>query len=109
MSLLLFHAKKISTNNSGLNRETLPERADGKSKLTCSVCLKEFKSLPALNGHMRSHGGVRTSPNFKQVAIHFTSVFDSLLYMLMFACFATLCFAIVPVLLGTVLCHTPSM
>ncbi|XP_021245100.1 transcriptional-regulating factor 1 isoform X2 [Numida meleagris] len=53
-------------SNSGLNRETLPERADGKNKLTCSVCLKEFKSLPALNGHMRSHGGVRTSPNFKQ-------------------------------------------
>ncbi|OXB72445.1 UNVERIFIED_CONTAM: hypothetical protein H355_009238 [Colinus virginianus] len=63
MSLLLFHAKKI---NSGLNREALPERGDGKNKLTCSVCLKEFKSLPALNGHMRSHGGVRTSPNFKQ-------------------------------------------
>ncbi|OXB61979.1 hypothetical protein ASZ78_002624 [Callipepla squamata] len=63
ISLLLFHAKKI---NSGLNREALPERGDGKNKLTCSVCLKEFKSLPALNGHMRSHGGVRTSPNFKQ-------------------------------------------
>ncbi|XP_042741879.1 transcriptional-regulating factor 1 isoform X2 [Lagopus leucura] len=56
----------LSPEQSGLNRETLPERADGKSKLTCSVCLKEFKSLPALNGHMRSHGGVRTSPNFKQ-------------------------------------------
>ncbi|XP_065607933.1 transcriptional-regulating factor 1 isoform X2 [Cyrtonyx montezumae] len=56
----------LSPEQSGLNRETLPERGDGKSKLTCSVCLKEFKSLPALNGHMRSHGGVRTSPNFKQ-------------------------------------------
>lgn len=65
-----------------------------KNKLTCSICLKEFKSLPALNGHMRSHGGVRASPNFKQVAVHFTSVFDSLLSMLMFACFATLCFAV---------------
>uniref|UniRef100_A0A8C5T8S0 Transcriptional regulating factor 1 n=1 Tax=Malurus cyaneus samueli TaxID=2593467 RepID=A0A8C5T8S0_9PASS len=47
-------------------QETLPERADVKSKLMCSICLKEFKSLPALNGHMRSHGGVRASPNFKQ-------------------------------------------
>uniref|UniRef100_A0A8C9FHV2 Transcriptional regulating factor 1 n=1 Tax=Pavo cristatus TaxID=9049 RepID=A0A8C9FHV2_PAVCR len=56
----------LSPEQSGPNRETLPERADGKNKLTCSVCLKEFKSLPALNGHMRSHGGVRTSPNFKQ-------------------------------------------
>ncbi|XP_009328442.1 PREDICTED: transcriptional-regulating factor 1 isoform X4 [Pygoscelis adeliae] len=52
--------------SSGQNRETLPERADAKNKLMCSICLKEFKSLPALNGHMRSHGGVRASPNFKQ-------------------------------------------
>ncbi|XP_061109689.1 transcriptional-regulating factor 1 [Conger conger] len=27
------------------------------SRLLCSICQKEFKSLPALNGHMRSHGG----------------------------------------------------
>lgn len=74
----------------------LPERADGKNKLMCSICLKEFKSLPALNGHMRSHGGVRASPNFKQVAVavHFTSVFGTLLSTLMFACFAMLCFAV---------------
>ncbi|XP_071595645.1 transcriptional-regulating factor 1 isoform X4 [Heliangelus exortis] len=56
----------LSPEQSGQNRETLPERADVKNKLMCSVCLKEFKSLPALNGHMRSHGGVRASPNFKQ-------------------------------------------
>ncbi|KAM9609226.1 transcriptional-regulating factor 1 isoform 5-T8 [Morphnus guianensis] len=56
----------LSPDQSGQNRETLPERADAKNKLTCSICLKEFKSLPALNGHMRSHGGVRASPNFKQ-------------------------------------------
>lgn len=65
-----------------------------KNKLMCSICLKEFKSLPALNGHMRSHGGVRASPNFKQVAVRFTSVFGSLLSVLMFACFAMLCFAV---------------
>lgn len=41
---------------------------DAKSKLTCSICLKEFKSLPALNGHMRSHGGMRASPSIKQVS-----------------------------------------
>ncbi|XP_075605285.1 transcriptional-regulating factor 1 isoform X2 [Balearica regulorum gibbericeps] len=56
----------LSPEQSGQNREALPERADAKSKLMCSICLKEFKSLPALNGHMRSHGGVRASPNFKQ-------------------------------------------
>ncbi|XP_040468028.1 transcriptional-regulating factor 1 isoform X4 [Falco naumanni] len=56
----------LSPEQSGQNRETLPERADVKNKLMCSICLKEFKSLPALNGHMRSHGGVRASPNFKQ-------------------------------------------
>ncbi|XP_067421128.1 transcriptional-regulating factor 1 isoform X2 [Emydura macquarii macquarii] len=50
----------------GPNKGTFSERCNIKSKLTCSICLKEFKSLPALNGHMRSHGGVRASPNFKQ-------------------------------------------
>ncbi|XP_071662139.1 transcriptional-regulating factor 1 isoform X4 [Patagioenas fasciata] len=58
--------QSLSPEQSGQNREALPERADGKTKLMCSICLKEFKSLPALNGHMRSHGGVRASPNFKQ-------------------------------------------
>ncbi|XP_053488125.1 transcriptional-regulating factor 1 isoform X1 [Ictalurus furcatus] len=37
-----------------------PEGA--KTKLKCILCLREFKSLPALNGHMRSHGGFRTHP-----------------------------------------------
>ncbi|XP_075719380.1 transcriptional-regulating factor 1 isoform X2 [Rhinoderma darwinii] len=37
-----------------------------KSRLTCSICFKEFKSLPALNGHLRSHGGVRTVTTPKQ-------------------------------------------
>ncbi|KAM4694511.1 transcriptional-regulating factor 1 [Discoglossus pictus] len=43
-----------------------PERPDSKNRLTCSVCFKEFRSLPALNGHLRSHGGVRTPSNIKQ-------------------------------------------
>ncbi|XP_029942446.1 transcriptional-regulating factor 1-like isoform X2 [Salarias fasciatus] len=29
------------------------------SRLLCLVCQREFRSLPALNGHMRSHSGVR--------------------------------------------------
>ncbi|XP_075781555.1 transcriptional-regulating factor 1 isoform X4 [Pelodiscus sinensis] len=56
----------LSPEPSGPNKGMFPERSLIKSKLTCSICLKEFKSLPALNGHMRSHGGVRASPNFKQ-------------------------------------------
>ncbi|XP_034620392.1 transcriptional-regulating factor 1 isoform X3 [Trachemys scripta elegans] len=56
----------LTPEPSGPNKATFPERSHIKSKLTCSICLKEFKSLPALNGHMRSHGGVRASPNFKQ-------------------------------------------
>ncbi|XP_075060283.1 transcriptional-regulating factor 1 isoform X2 [Mixophyes fleayi] len=43
-----------------------PERPQSKNRLTCSVCFKEFKSLPALNGHLRSHGGVRTTAILKQ-------------------------------------------
>nr|XP_020650282.1 transcriptional-regulating factor 1 isoform X3 [Pogona vitticeps] len=52
--------------SSGPDKETYTERPESKNKLTCSVCLKEFKSLPALNGHMRSHGGLRTPPVFRQ-------------------------------------------
>ncbi|XP_076835385.1 transcriptional-regulating factor 1 [Brachyhypopomus gauderio] len=33
------------------------------AKLKCLICQREFKSLPALNGHMRSHGGFRTLPS----------------------------------------------
>ncbi|XP_078413260.1 transcriptional-regulating factor 1-like isoform X2 [Cetorhinus maximus] len=47
---------------SGQSRLPFQERADIKNRLTCTMCHKEFKSLPALNGHMRSHGGQRTSP-----------------------------------------------
>ncbi|XP_019371943.1 PREDICTED: transcriptional-regulating factor 1 isoform X5 [Gavialis gangeticus] len=56
----------LSPEQSDQNRALFPEKANTKNKLTCSICLKEFKSLPALNGHMRSHGGVRASPSFKQ-------------------------------------------
>ncbi|XP_072845875.2 transcriptional-regulating factor 1 isoform X4 [Pogona vitticeps] len=58
--------QSVSPEQSGPDKETYTERPESKSKLTCSVCLKEFKSLPALNGHMRSHGGLRTPPVFRQ-------------------------------------------
>ncbi|XP_077194200.1 transcriptional-regulating factor 1 isoform X2 [Paroedura picta] len=53
-------------STTGHSQETCTERSETKNKLMCTICLKEFKSLPALNGHMRSHGGVRASPIFKQ-------------------------------------------
>ncbi|KAH0518574.1 Transcriptional-regulating factor 1 [Microtus ochrogaster] len=52
--------------SSGQTKGAFGEQFDAKNKLTCSICLKEFKSLPALNGHMRSHGGMRASPSLKQ-------------------------------------------
>lgn len=54
--------------SSGQTKGAFGEQFDAKNKLTCSICLKEFKSLPALNGHMRSHGGMRASPSLKQVS-----------------------------------------
>ncbi|KAL6477648.1 hypothetical protein MHYP_G00134830 [Metynnis hypsauchen] len=45
-------------------KETEAVRGQGSNtKLKCIVCHREFKSLPALNGHMRSHGGFRTHPS----------------------------------------------
>ncbi|XP_074253907.1 transcriptional-regulating factor 1 isoform X7 [Saimiri boliviensis] len=55
-----------SPESSGQPKGVFGEQFDAKNKLTCSICLKEFKNLPALNGHMRSHGGMRASPNLKQ-------------------------------------------
>lgn len=46
-----------------------PQHRMSKTQLTCSLCFKEFRSLPALNGHLRSHGGVRTSTGLKQIAL----------------------------------------
>ncbi|XP_065110997.1 transcriptional-regulating factor 1 isoform X1 [Paramisgurnus dabryanus] len=37
------------------------ENGPSHPRMRCTVCNREFKSLPALNGHMRSHGGFRTN------------------------------------------------
>ncbi|XP_049748120.1 transcriptional-regulating factor 1 isoform X5 [Elephas maximus indicus] len=58
-----------SPESSGQAKGVFGEQFDAKNKLTCSICLKEFKSLPALNGHMRSHGGMRASPSLKQLLL----------------------------------------
>ncbi|KAB1261499.1 Transcriptional-regulating factor 1 [Camelus dromedarius] len=60
-------AQPGSPESSGQPKGVFGEQLDAKNKLTCSICLKEFKSLPALNGHMRSHGGMRASPSLKQL------------------------------------------
>ncbi|KAM9465705.1 transcriptional-regulating factor 1 isoform 1-T2 [Clarias gariepinus] len=44
-------------------RMEAPRTEGAKTKLKCILCHREFKSLPALNGHMRSHGGFRTCPS----------------------------------------------
>ncbi|XP_037698364.1 transcriptional-regulating factor 1 isoform X8 [Choloepus didactylus] len=59
-------AQPGSPESSSQSKGVFGEQFDAKNKLTCSICLKEFKSLPALNGHMRSHGGMRASPSLKQ-------------------------------------------
>ncbi|XP_038617056.1 transcriptional-regulating factor 1 isoform X2 [Tachyglossus aculeatus] len=59
-------AQPISPEPSRQSKGMFLERPDAKNRLTCSICFKEFKSLPALNGHMRSHGGMRASPGFRQ-------------------------------------------
>lgn len=61
-------AQPVSPESSGQPKGVFGEPFDAKNKLTCPICLKEFKSLPALNGHMRSHGGMRASPSLKQVS-----------------------------------------
>ncbi|XP_040839304.1 transcriptional-regulating factor 1 [Ochotona curzoniae] len=58
-------AQPASPESSGQAKGVFGEQFDAKNKL-CPICLKEFKSLPALNGHMRSHGGMRASPSLKQ-------------------------------------------
>ncbi|XP_025024941.1 transcriptional-regulating factor 1 isoform X7 [Python bivittatus] len=60
--------------SSACDKEAYIEKSESKSKLTCSVCFKEFKSLPALNGHMRSHGGIRASPIFRQAVLMYQKI-----------------------------------
>lgn len=36
------------------------------TRLLCMVCKRDFRSLPALNGHMRSHSGFRSSTSLKK-------------------------------------------
>ncbi|MBN3291969.1 TREF1 factor, partial [Polypterus senegalus] len=72
-----------SPDDSTLASPTFLDRTEVKSKLVCAICFKEFKSLPALNGHMRSHGGMRASPSLKPLPDEIAPVPISFLHMLM--------------------------
>ncbi|XP_054479639.1 uncharacterized protein LOC129111634 isoform X2 [Anoplopoma fimbria] len=48
-------AQKIKRPQPGNSPQVLP------SRLLCTVCKRDFRSLPALNGHMRSHSGSRSA------------------------------------------------
>ncbi|XP_033874169.1 transcriptional-regulating factor 1-like isoform X5 [Acipenser ruthenus] len=72
VSLTTERRDPTSPDHSVLNNAGFPERVEVKNKLVCSMCQKEFKSLPALNGHMRSHGGTRTAPSLKQKSVRKT-------------------------------------
>lgn len=62
ISLTDIKQEDLSIEHGGQSRVPFQEKIEVKSKLICTICFKEFKSLPALNGHMRSHGGQKTSP-----------------------------------------------
>ncbi|XP_007577411.1 transcriptional-regulating factor 1-like isoform X3 [Poecilia formosa] len=52
-------------------KQLQPLRATGvldssRCRLLCTVCNRDFKSLPALNGHMRSHSGFRSPTRLKK-------------------------------------------
>ena len=46
-------------------------------RLMCTVCKRDFRSLPALNGHMRSHSGSRPAAWLNKVRNYIN---DSKLY-----------------------------
>ncbi|XP_013879773.1 uncharacterized protein LOC106529016 [Austrofundulus limnaeus] len=47
-----------------IQQERSTKRLD--TRLLCTVCNRDFKSLPALNGHMRSHSGFRSPTLLKK-------------------------------------------
>ncbi|KAL0969363.1 hypothetical protein UPYG_G00226090 [Umbra pygmaea] len=60
----LNNARPLCSPPAQLTKGTLAEHMENDetsngSRLLCSVCQRVFRSLPALNGHLRSHGGLR--------------------------------------------------
>ncbi|CAJ1087458.1 mitotic deacetylase-associated SANT domain protein-like [Xyrichtys novacula] len=51
-----------TTNKQHQNRTKAPD-----PRLLCTVCKRDFRSLPALNGHMRSHSGSRSAAGLTKV------------------------------------------
>ncbi|KAK0075199.1 hypothetical protein PV326_011804, partial [Microctonus aethiopoides] len=51
-------ASPLPTNSLSSNNNSTTNKSQGESKLVeCSLCRRQFKNIPALNGHMRLHGG----------------------------------------------------
>lgn len=52
-----------NTVNTSSNTATTPQSASGNTvkmeqkPVECNLCHRKFKNIPALNGHMRLHGG----------------------------------------------------
>ncbi|KAJ7988681.1 hypothetical protein DPEC_G00311750 [Dallia pectoralis] len=60
----LDHARSLCSPPAQQMQGTLTEQTENDemsncSRLLCSMCQRVFRSLPALNGHLRSHGGLR--------------------------------------------------
>lgn len=49
--------------------------SESRCRLMCMVCNRDFKSLPALNGHMRSHSGFRSPTRLKKVHYNISQLF----------------------------------
>ncbi|CAL8080325.1 unnamed protein product [Orchesella dallaii] len=50
--------KECQNGNVSMEEDRLSEGAEGEDKpVECSICCRRFKNTPALNGHMRLHGG----------------------------------------------------
>ncbi|KAM9328111.1 uncharacterized protein KZ484_019475 isoform 2-T2 [Pholidichthys leucotaenia] len=47
--------------NKNWMKQSQPDAGLRDSRLLCVVCKRDFRSLPALNGHMRSHTGFRSA------------------------------------------------
>jgi len=49
-----------------VNRTNVKEPDPNQNMVECSICSRKFKNIPALNGHMRLHGGYYRKDNEKK-------------------------------------------
>jgi len=51
------HSHPLTLQHSSISPVTKPEPEPTPNMVECSICARKFKNIPALNGHMRLHGG----------------------------------------------------